>query len=242
MSVRRSVLSLFMMLGLCAGTVHAQTITVAAGAGYRAVVDELAEIYARENGVRVERIYGNMGQVTAQARSGGVVDLVVGDKRYLDGASLHSSAEYEVGRGRLVLAVATGVRFDSLSDLSAQHIGRIGIPDPERAMFGIAATEFLNNSGQHERLFSKLIQVGTVPQVSSYLVTGEVDVGFINETDARAINDRIAAYQRIDEELYSPILIMAKIMNDAPNPAEARRFGRFLAGRAAREAVEQHGM
>ena len=70
------------------------------------------------------------------------------------------------------------------ADLSAPGIGRIALPDAEKAIYGLAATEWMKSRGIHETLQAKLITAATVPQVTSYLVAGEVDAGFINVTDA----------------------------------------------------------
>ena len=47
--------------------------------------------------------------------------------------------------------------------------------------------KYLHNTGLWTPLQKKLLIVGTVPQVSTYLLSGEVDVGFINLTEAMAL-------------------------------------------------------
>lgn len=230
---------IFIVIG---GLVGAQSLTVASGAGYRALVDELSEMFTTETGIKVERIYGNMGVVTTQARNSGVVDIVIGDKSFFDGVKLPFASEFILGRGRLVLAVAKGVGAPSLDLIDSPTVKRIAFPDAKVAIYGIAATEYLKNSGKRDEVEGKLVQVGTVPQVSAYLMSGEVDLGFINRTDAMAIETKIAGFVEVPEKMYSPIYIVARILPGAPSADAALRFGRFLEKPEVRAVVEKHGL
>lgn len=228
--------------------------TIAAGAGYKQLVTELGKAYEAKTGTAPQQIYGNMGQVSAQAKNSGVVDLVIGDKNFLDNADLAFSEEYFIGKGRLILAVAKGVDLDVMDGLTTLDtesgealltdpaVTRIAHSDTKKAIYGRAATQFLNNAGLAETLAPKLLMVGTVPQVSTYVVNGEVDLGFINLTDALAFEDRVALLIPVDETLYSPILIVAKTLADAPAPEAATAFGAFLQTDTARGIAAKHGL
>ncbi len=228
--------------------------TIAAGAGYKQLVTELADAYQKETGVAPQQIYGNMGQVAAQAKNSGIVDLVIGDKSYFDNTDLPFTEEYAIGKGRLILAVAKEVDAPALNSLTVIDAGsgaalmedpaitRIAHPDAKKAIYGRAATQFLTNAGLLETLQPKLLMVGTVPQVSAYIVNGEVDLGFINLTDALAIENRVAHIIPVDETLYAPIRIVAKRLADAPLPQAAKAFGAFLRTETARAIISAHGL
>ena len=68
--------------------------------------------------------------------------------------------------------------------------------------------------------------VQTVPQVSSYLITGEADIGFINLTNALAIEDRIGGYILVDDKEYSDIMISLGVIKK--DDIEANEFLEFL--------------
>jgi molybdate transport system substrate-binding protein len=221
---------------------RAESLTVASGAGYKKLVTELCATFTKQSGIEVEQIYGNMGQVTAQAKSSGLVDMVIGDKAYLDGTDLTFAAEDLIGRGKLVAVVAKGVEVTEIGRIAEPQIKRIAMPDAKMAIYGRAGTEFLQASGLMDKVRDRLLVVATVPQVSAYVVSGEVEVGFINLTDALAIKDQVAKVIPIDETLYSPILIVGKRLADAPHPAAAARFGAFLATDAAHAIAVKHGL
>lgn len=242
MKIGKKTAFFMVLIMMTIGPVSAETITVASGAGYRALVDELSEVFTRRTGIKVEKIYGNMGQVTSQARVSGVVDLVVGDKSFFERAKLRYDEEFPIGSGKLVLAFARGIEPVALETLRRRDIERISHPDATKAIYGRAAMEFLKNSGLADMLSDKLLPVGTVPQVSAYLIGGEVDLGFINLTDALVIKDKIEGYIEISQALYSPILIVALKMPDAPFSEGALKFGRFLDSPEARGIVSSHGL
>ena len=241
--MKRLLALLCLCLVLAAGRAFAaETLTLAAGAGYKQMVEDLAAAFTQETGIAMERVYGNMGQVTGMAKESGKVDAVLGDKRFLDGTGLPFSGESAIGKGLLVLVVAKGVPMQSLKDLDKPEIKRVAMPDPQKAIYGRAADEYLESSGRRAALKDKLIVVATVPQVSAYVISGEVDAGFINRTDALAIQDKVARIIAVDEKAYTPILIVAKPLSDAPHAKALERFTAFLKGQAAKDIAAKHGL
>jgi molybdate transport system substrate-binding protein len=235
------VFSLFSLL-FAGQALAADTLTIAAGAGYKQAVEELGKAFEKESGITVERLYGNMGQIMGMIRESGKVDLVAGDKRYLDGTDLKFSGELVLGKGHLVLATAKSAPIMSLSDLSKPEVKRVAMPDPQKAIYGRAAEEYMESAGLKDKLKDKLLVVATAPQVSAYVLSGEVDAGFINVTDALAIKDKIGAVLPVEEAAYKPILIVAKPLAQAPHSAAVERFAAFMNGNAAKDILAKHGL
>ena len=227
---------IFLALPALAG----ETLLVASGAGYKSVVEALADAYVKESGATVERIYGNMGQIIGQAKTSGKVDLLIGEDGFLRSSDLPLAESAALGKGRLVLAWPTGK--GEPTDLSASAVARIALPDPQRAIYGKAAAEYLENSGLRKTLANKLVVVGTVPQVFAYLATGEVDAGFMNLTQAVAAADKIGGYREMDEKLYKPIVISCIRTENSPSPDAARKFADFLGTETARAIITAHGL
>ena len=227
---------LFLTLPALAG----ETLLVASGAGYKSVVEALADAYAKESGATVERIYGNMGQIIGQAKTSGKVDLLIGEEGFLRSSDLPLAESADLGKGRLVLAWPMG--RGEPTDLNAPAVARIALPDPGRAIYGKAAAEYLDNSGLRKTLENKLVIVGTVPQVFAYLATGEVDAGFMNLTQAVAAADKIGGYREMDEKLYKPIVISCIRMANSPSAGAAQKFANFLETKTARAIIAAHGL
>ncbi len=227
---------------LVSAALAGDAVTVAAGAGYKKLVTEQAKAFTGATGVEVRQIFGNMGQVTAQAEQSGAVDLVIGDKRFLDATTLPFDQEYLIGKGKLVAAVPKGSAITSLSAILDPSVKRVAMPDPKKAIYGRAASEYLESAKMAGKVGDKLLVVGTVPQVSAYVVSGEVDLGFINMTDALGIKDKVERILDVDESMYKPIRIVAKSLKDAPDADAAKKFGEFLQSEEARKIAAKHGL
>ena len=217
-------------------------ILLASGAGYRAIVDDLADRFEEESTIQVERIYGNMARVTAQARVAGTVDLVVGDAAFLKNAKLPFSMTRDVGKGRLVAIFAKDNPITSAADMENPWITRIAMPDSTKAIYGKAAMEYLENMGLYRKLAPKILTVATVPQAASYVISGDVDVALINMIHANQIKDKIGGYIQLDEQAYSPISIVIGVMEGSSATEECREFLRFLQTGKARKIISAHGM
>ncbi|QGY40402.1 molybdate ABC transporter substrate-binding protein [Pseudodesulfovibrio cashew] len=221
---------------------HAGNAVVAAGAGYKKMVNALNTAYEKATGKQIERLYGNMGRVTTLAKESGNVDIVLGDQSFLERARLPMAVQQVLGQGRLVLAFAKGSPFNCVADLDNDKVGRIAMPDSSKAIYGKAARQFLTNTDRLPGIKPKLVEVSTVPQVFSYLATKEVDMGFLNLTHALNVKDKIGGYVIVDDGKYTKINILAALLSNSPNPDEAKAFLEFLKTPEAREIITRNGL
>ncbi|WP_320171261.1 molybdate ABC transporter substrate-binding protein [Maridesulfovibrio sp.] len=238
----KKIILLLLLLALSIPAAAQAKIVIASGAGYRSLVDKIADAYTAKTGNEVERIYGNMARVTAQAKNSGTVDMVLGDKSFLDKSKLDCCAQQKVGRGKLVIAFPKGSKFTGVDDLLAADVKRIALPDTKRAIYGKAAMQYLHTKGVFDKVEPKLLMVATVPQSASYVVAGEVDYAFINMTHARKIKNSIGGFVVVDESAYTPITIIVEQMSQSTHPEECVQFMDFLKTDAARKIVAAHGM
>ncbi|GAB6035653.1 molybdate ABC transporter substrate-binding protein [Fundidesulfovibrio butyratiphilus] len=242
MRLRRIAVVLF-IVALYAPSLAQAGVLVGAGAGYKRMLTEIDAAFTKQTGVVVEESFGHMGRITSQAAQGGPIDVIFGDQEFLRAAKgLDVDRYIQVGRGRLVLAWPTGVSLKSPEDLKLPTIDRIALPDAKNAIYGKAGMEFLANSGLLDAVRAKLVHVGTVPQVTAYLVSGEVKAGLLNVTDAIGVRDKIGGYLEIDQKFYSPIKIVCAVMKRAKDNQNLKRYLEFLATPAARAIVEKYGL
>lgn len=232
----------FLLLTL-SSLLHAETLMIAAGAGYKRPIAELARGYESASGNKVEEFYGNMAQVLAQARQSEKVALILGDLDFLQKTTDVSFSNFlPLGDGKLVLAYAKGKTLKNPQALRDSTFTRISLPDTRNAVYGKAAEEFLGKSGLASQLKNKLFVVSTVPQVSAYLLSGEVDAGFINITDALGIKDKIGGFIEIDPQSYGPIKIVGGVIKSREADPAVKAFAEYLRTPFARNILEKHGL
>ncbi len=217
-------------------------IILASGAGYRSVVDPLAERFEKLTGISVERIYGNMARVTTQAKTAGTVDLVLGEASFLAKAELPFISTTQLGFGRLVAIYPKGQSISGTDDFLDPKIERIAIPEPEKAVYGKAAIQYLKNTGLYDQIKPKLFIVATVPQAASYVLSGEVDAALINMTHATKIKENIGGSYELDSALYSPIdIILGRMQNSSTNE-DCTKFLAFVQSDEAKQLLADHGL
>lgn len=243
MPLRALFLSLLVWLA-CLPAAQAETLLIAGGAGYKRPISEIATAFEAKHSIRVEQIYGHMGHVLTQTKQTGQVAVVFGDLSFLEKpAGVAFTRFVPVGKGRLVVAWPQNGRMTQPAELADSRFARIAIADAKSAIYGIAATEFLHNSGLAERIGARLQTIPTVPQVSAYLISGEIDAGFVNLTEALAIRERIGGFIEIDGSLHAPIRIVGGIVRGFEAQPAVRDFAAFLeSSPEVRAILTRHGL
>lgn len=238
--MKRLVLALLLLFA-CATLAQAENLTLASGAGYKRLVTELAAAYEATSGKKVELMFGNMGQIVSQAKASGKIQIIIGEHSFLQQAGLPLASFTELGHGTLVVAWPKGKNLSTLSELAKPEVKRVAMPDPAKAIYGIAGKAALSQAGLTDALKDKLLVVATVPQVMTYVVTGEVDAGLANLTDVLGLAGKIGGHFVVDAALYPPISIGAGVLKNAQT-AETAAFITFLSSPQGRELARKHGL
>jgi len=224
------------------GVASADEATLAAGAGFRRPLADVATAYEKASGNRILQIYGHMGQVIAQARESGQIALVCGDQSVLKDAKGVTFERFaRLGLGKLVVAYRKGVTLAKAEDITAEGVKRVGTPDQANAIYGKAGQQFMERTKLTEKIAPKLVKVSTVPQVTSYVISGEVDAGFINATDAIGAGTNIGGFVEVKPHLYDPVEVSCGAVAGKASKA-ADGFMSFLATPQAREILVRYGL
>ncbi len=227
---------------VAADQARADETTLAAGAGFRRPLAELAQKYEAASGHRILQVYGHVGQVIAQARESAEIRLLCGDKAVLAKAEGLSFDQWiPLGNGKLVVAFRKDVTLETAADVAGAGLTRIGIPDQSSAIYGKAGRQFLDRAGLAAAVDARLVPVATVPQVTAYLVSGEVDAGFINATDAIGAGDSIGGFVEVPAELYDPVEVACGLRADDQNAA-ITGFAAYLTTPEAGEVLRRFGL
>ena len=220
----------------------ADDLKIAVGAGYKKPVAEVLKAYEESGHSKIDAMYGNMAQIFTQAKQTEIA-LVIADKKFLEKQKeLHFEHYQKIGEGVAVIAYAKGVTFERIDDLKKESIKAIAMPEAKKAIYGDAGMEFLNNAKFYESVKEKLLVVATVPQVSSYVSTHEVDVGIMNLTAALDSMDKIGGYIKIPQTYYTPIEIVAGSLKACEADKACQEFVAFLKTPQAREIFVKYGL
>ncbi len=224
----RFLITVVIILNFFVSGALADSLIIAAGAGYKRMLEEVIRVYESKTGAKVDQVYGHMGQVIMQAKVSGVVSIIFGEHDFLKASDIQFDSFHKVGNGTLVIAFGKSVKLNKPEDLTKSYISKIAIPDPKQAIYGKAAKDFLKQSGLAGKIEEKLLVVATVPQVSAYIISKDVEAGFINLTDAIYVKDRIGGYLALDKDKYEPINLVIGVIKGFANKPETSKFVDFL--------------
>ena len=138
-----------------------ENLLVSAGGGYKKIVEAVAQNLKK--------------------------DVIVGDEDFLKKSNLKIAEYVNLGSGALVLATKKGVKIEKVDELKA--LSKIAMPDATKMVYGKRANEFMQKANLSSELKDKILAVAGVPQVVTYILNGEVEAGFINQTELNAHKD-----------------------------------------------------
>ncbi len=232
----------FLLLFTLAGTLlsASQEIKIAAAAGYKKPLQEVIKAYLQEGGTPVNAIFGNVRQISVQAKHTDI-SLLIGDRSYLrDQSGLAFEGFASLGSGKLVLAYPKQSTLADYRGLADRKVCSVAVAKPSKAIYGIAAEQFLQRSGLYDTVKEKLRVVATVPQITAYLVTNEVDAGLINLTAALGHEKELGGYILIPQQFYEKIDIVAGRLPACSSGCQT--FLEYLQGERAAEIFRRHGL
>jgi molybdate transport system substrate-binding protein len=236
----KHLIILFISFFLFVTQTQASPLRTAAGAGYKNLVEQWAQLYEQQTGRSVERIYGNMGQVAAQIEHGGGICLVVGDKQMLSARQLPIGRFIIIGQGHPVLVSRKGLKLTDVADLNDPRFVRISAPDYKKAIYGRAAQQILE-AGAYAQAAAKVIQAGTVPRSGAYVIRGEVDAAFVNKSYARANSDKFGSMLELYEG-FSPIEIAAGVIEGCEASTDVAAFIALLETETLKSKIAAAGL
>ena len=243
-----SALAAVLLLALGPMPARAADVTVFGAASLADALKEIAADYRMASGKDVAVSPAASSALARQIEASGGADIFISADLdwmdYLDKKGLiqRDTRENLLGN-RLVLVVS---KKDNISIAVAPHFdllgalkgGRLAMADPDSVPAGKYGRAALTSLGVWNGVEKQVASAENVRVALSYVSRGEVRLGIVYETDARADpNVRIAGV--FPQSSHPPILYPAALVKDAR--PEARTFLAYLASPIARAVFEKDG-
>jgi molybdate transport system substrate-binding protein len=238
---------LTVLLAVAVSNANAAELIVSAAASLTNAFTELGKAFERENsGMKVVMNFGGSGQLLQQIDRGAPVDVFASaDQITMDRAEQKNlilpATRRDFARNALILIAPadSDLNVGSLADLRANDIGRIAISNPASVPVGHYSQLALVAAGLWDALKPKYINTQHVRQSLDYVARGEVDVGFVYATDARAMPDKVRVLMEVPtaEHIAYPIAVVG----DSRQADAAKRFTEFVYSSGGRAILRLHG-
>lgn len=233
-----------LVAALCFSSQAFAEVSLTTGAGYANMAKELAKAFSATSGNKVtENFGGNIGQMMAQIANGNGANVVISDEGTLK--SLKTPVQltdiHSLGNTPLVFIWKKGLNLKGVSDLGTDKVKQFAYPDPKAAIYGRAAQQYLDNLGPNTVTKDKVMKIASVPQVTAYVIKGEVDAGFVNRTATRANKEKIGGSEELTKG-YAPIHMIAAVVKGHEGDKNVQQFLAFLQSELAKKILMKHGI
>jgi molybdate transport system substrate-binding protein len=225
-------------------------VTVAAASDLTYAMNEIAANFEKETGCSVKVSYGSSGNFLTQIENGAPFDVFfsadIAYPKKLESEGLAApGSTYLYAVGKIVLWTRKDSNLDlgkGLGALRDPAVKKISIANPAHAPYGRAAEEALRKSGVYDAAKDRLVLGENISQAAQFVQSGNADAGIIALSLAAspAMKDD-GRYEKIPDDLYTPIEQGVVITRAAANPKGARMLLDFTKIPAAAETLERFG-
>ncbi|WP_227675989.1 molybdate ABC transporter substrate-binding protein [Psychrobacter sp. NC44] len=233
-------------------TKQSRTLRIAAAANLSDVLPEIIAGYKMDKNLPAQAIdvtYASSGKLYAQITSGAPYDIFLSAnqefpaklaKEKLDNAKSADEATHEpftYTQGQLALYSVNkslkGLNTTTLNALlMSESDSKITIANPELAPYGKSAQAYLQTQNIFDTLTeqSRIIQAENIGQAFQYAHTGNVDYGFVAQSQLTAIKATPEQFYTLASDAYPPILQDGLVISDTTAATDFSNYLRSPAG------------
>ena len=241
-------------------TKQSQTLRIAAAANLSDVLPEIIAGYKMDKNLPAQEIevsYASSGKLYAQITSGAPYDIFLSAnqefpaklaKEKLDNANSADEATHQpftYTQGQLALYSVNksldGLNAASLNALLVNESdSKITIANPELAPYGKSAQAYLQAQNIFDTLTeqNRIIQAENIGQAFQYAHTGNVDYGFVAQSQLTAIKATPEQFYTLAPDSYPAILQDGIVLN---NNTAATDFSNYLRSPAGQQYFSKAG-
>lgn len=232
---------------VAAMTASAVEVTVFAAASLSDAFKEIAPMYAKASGGTLRFNFGASGALARQIKEGAPADVIYSaDELRVD--QLEKAGLLLPGTRRTLLAntlvvvvsAEGGAAVKALADLGKVEVRRIAIGEPASVPVGTYTKEYLQMTGDWNKLIDKMVPLDTVRAALAAVETGNAEAGFVYKTDA-LISKKVKIAIEIPLAEGPKITYPVAVLKDAKQPEAAKKLIEFLAGQEAQMVFAKFG-
>ena len=238
---------LFVLLLSFSISVSANEITVSAASSLTNAFQEIAKNYQTEYPeTEVLLNFAASGVLQQQIARGAPVDIFASaDEKTMDlaiaGGQIDNESHRPFAKNQLVVItpIQAQTSLTQLTDLQQADIQRIAVGNPDSVPVGQYTKISLMEAGLWDVLQDKVIQTQNVRHSLDYVARNEVDAGFVYNTDAALLADKVSVAFTVETPV--DIIYPIAITKQSSNPTEAEKFINYLLSPAGQAVMTKYG-
>ena len=222
-----------------------KTIFAYVGAGIKAPVIELAEMFKKETGIAVEMTFNNSGALVSQltlSRKGDVFmpgSMVFVEKAASAGLVDKVSASIAYHVPVIIVPKANPAGIRSIGDFAKPGV-KLVLPDSRATALGKSAFKIFDKIDIRAAVEKNILSFGETPQkVAAAISMGTGDAGIVDYSNVSKMRDRLATVD-IDPMVNAVEVLPCAVLSCTADKGAAERFMRFAEKRGP-AVFEKHG-
>ena len=230
---------------LSPGIVRAETCKVAVAANFTAPAREIAALYEKQSGDKLELSFGATGQLYALIAQSAPYDVLLSADA--DHPIQAEKAGLAVAGSRYTYAIgklALWSRDPALVDedgkvLALDKFKHLAIADPKLAPYGAAAIETMRKMGVLDQDKPKFVTGTSISQAYQFVQTGNAELGFVALSQVKLAKP--GSLWIVPQSMYPPLIQQAVLLKTGTDNTAAKGFLAFLKSDAARAVILKYG-
>lgn len=241
--LKTGVVTLTIFAGM---SLHAATVTVFAAASLMDSLKQIAADYEKRSGDKIVFNFAASGTLARQIEAGAPADIFfAADESKVDGLEkkgllASGTRKTLLGNSLVIVTPPDAVMVHSPVDLTNAAIQHIALGDVKSVPAGTYAKACLEKLALWPVVESKIVPCENVRAVLAAVESGNVDAGFVYKTDA-AISKQVQMAYEVPAAEAPKISYPLALLQDAPQPAAAKKFIACLESEAAATVFKEFG-
>lgn len=227
-------------------TANGAEVNVYAAASLTDVMKEIAANYEKQSGDKIVFNFAASSLLARQIAERAPADIFFSaDEAKMDDLQTAGLIVTETRRDRLSNSLVIVVPNQSQVAIASPDqlltkTQKIAIADPRAVPAGIYTKEYLSSLGLWDKLESKMVPTENVRAALAAVESGNVDAGFVYETDAN-ISKKVKIAFSVPVDKGPAIRYPIAIIKEAKNKSAAEGFLRYLESKSAQKLFERYG-
>lgn len=232
---------------LCALISHAKEVTVFAAASLSDAFKEIAPLYAQATGDTLRFNFGASGTLARQIKEGAPADVIFSadelrvNQLEKEGLLLPGTRRTLLANTLVVVVAAEGgATVKTPADLTRSELHHIAIGDPATVPVGTYTKQYLQKTGDWDKLAGKFVPMDNVRAVLAAVESGNAEAGFVYKTDA-LISKKVVVALEVPLTEGPKITYPVAVLKDAKQAEAAKALLVYLAGSEAQAIFAKYG-
>ncbi|MFG6116297.1 molybdate ABC transporter substrate-binding protein [Halobacillus sp. MO56] len=219
-------------------------LRIAAASSLTGVMKQIETDFEAQTDIQLTMNFGSSGTLVQQLEQGAPSDIYISASEYwmkeaIENGLIDEKSIASVMANQLVLAVNDSSDI-ILEKLPTDAASQIAIGDPKSVPAGMYAKQALESLGLWEDIQGKLVYGKNAKQVAAYVESGNVDAGFVYQSDV-VKSHKLRTADKINKAHHTAITYPAGIVKESQQKEAAEELLEYLHSDEAKQTIKEFG-